>query len=67
MFLAIFLVVQLNNTSANDNDDYYRDVNENEKSTTEKIQFIDDLNVGVTKDKDILVLDDVSLFILMIF
>ena len=64
--LTVLFISKINQTLAveyddDDDDDYYRDVNDIEKIST-KIGFVDDLSLGLTKEKDILVLDDVRKF-----
>jgi hypothetical protein len=64
--LTVLFISKINQTLAveyddDDDDDYYRDVNGIEKIST-KIGFVDDLSIGLTDEKDILVLDDVRKF-----
>jgi hypothetical protein len=60
--LTVLIVSKIKTTLAvNYDDDYHRDYNDIEKITT-KIGFVDDLSLGLTKEKDILVLDDVRKF-----
>ena len=62
--LTVLIVSKLNKTLAvdyDDDNDYYNEANDIEKITT-KTGFVDNLSLGLIKEKDILVLDDVRKF-----